>query len=119
MTILTVQMSLYLLSPSLPFLLLMQGLGGLAFGGYNISTFSGLINMGTPLQRSVLVSLFNVVSQLGAFLAPSSSTFILDQRGLTVAFIVIAVFRAIGALSITKPARREQGKNLRVRALHA
>lgn len=119
MAILTVQMSVYLLVPRIPFLLLMQSMGGLAFGGYAISTFNGLINMGSPAQRSVLVSLFNVVSQMGAFLAPSSGTFILDQWGLVVAFVAVTLFRAIGALSIAKPARREQERNLRIEALHA
>ncbi len=119
MTILTVQMSAYLLIPRMPFLVVMQGMGGLAFGGYAISTFNGLINLGSPAQRSVLVSLFNVVSQMGAFLAPSSGTFILDRWGLVAAFVSVTLLRSLGALSIYKPARREQERNMSIEALHA
>jgi MFS family permease len=69
MAILIVQAALYSLVPSLPFILIMQIIGGFAFGGYAMSTFNSIIALGTPSNRPVVISLFNVVGGLGGFLS--------------------------------------------------
>jgi DHA1 family multidrug resistance protein-like MFS transporter len=107
MAILIVQAALYSLVPSLPFILIMQIVGGFAFGGYAMSTFNSIIALGTPSNRPVVISLFNVVGGLGGFLSPSAGTAVLDHYGLLAAFLLAAVLRTLGTLSMGVPARTE------------
>lgn len=107
MTLLVCQAALYCLVPNMSFLLLMQSVGGFAFGGFAMSTFNGAIALGNPRQRPVMISLFNVLGGLGGFLSPTAGTTILDRYGLLIAFLIAALMRAAGAVTMGVAAKAE------------
>lgn len=111
------QAAVFWLSPSLPFLIGAQLLGGFCYGGFLLGTFNAVNSLGGPRTRSQMITWFHALSNLAAFIAPLAGSAVLGRFGLVEAFLVAAGFRAASALLIVAPARTDRAATTRSRTL--
>ena len=92
--------------PSLPLILFAALINNLVMPGINLSHYNTLIKVCPAERRPTYISLYSVIMNAGAFVAPLVGVALADQIGIVPVLIIGGIMRFLGALLFTlRPVR--------------
>ncbi|MBE3582640.1 MAG: MFS transporter [Limnochordaceae bacterium] len=81
---------------------LLDGLGGIVVGGFNLAVFNSVLDLADANRRATDIAYFNILVQMAGFLSPLAGMYLYNRWGFAAAMLTFATVRAAGTALLWK-----------------